>query len=62
MLNTKEQVRELLDRLPDDCSIEDVQYQLYVADTIRRRLEMAKSAPLIPQDQAETRLQKWLIK
>ena len=62
MLNTKQQVREVLDRLPDDCSIEDVQYHLYVADTIHRRLELKRSTPIVSQDRAESRLEKWLIK
>jgi len=58
MLNTKDQIRDVLNRLPDDCSIEDVQYQLYAADTIRRRLELAQSAPTIPQEKAESRLER----
>ena len=29
-MTTKDMVRALLDRLPDDCSLEDVQYHLYV--------------------------------
>lgn len=62
MPSAKDQVRSVLTRLPDDCSIEDVQYQLYVADTIRRRLELAKTAPTVPQEEAESRLEKWLIK
>jgi hypothetical protein len=30
LMNAKNAVRELLDRLPDDCSLEDVLYPLYV--------------------------------
>lgn len=62
MINTKQQIREVLDRLPDDCSIEDIQYHLYVADTIRRRLELALSTSPVSQRQVESRLEKWLIK
>ena len=41
MLTTKQQVQKVLDQLPDDCTIEDVQYHLYVADLIRRRCDMS---------------------
>jgi len=32
----KEEVAQLLERLSDDCSIEDIQYHLYVLEKIRR--------------------------
>ncbi|HEX3758134.1 MAG TPA: hypothetical protein VHW23_05490 [Kofleriaceae bacterium] len=33
---TKQLVRQLLDELPDDCTIEDVQYRLHVLDGVAR--------------------------
>lgn len=62
MVNTKQQVQTILEQLPDDCSVEDVQYELYVLDTIRRRLEMLERGEFVSQEEAEQRLQKWLIK
>jgi len=62
MANVKEQLRELLDRLPDDCSIEDVQYQLYVMETIQRRIELAEKGEVVSQADAEKRLDKWITK
>lgn len=39
---TKEVVRQLLDRLPDDCTIDDVQYHLYVIASVEQgRTEIA---------------------
>jgi predicted transcriptional regulator len=60
--NAKSQAREVLDRLPDDCTIEDVQYHLYVADKLRRRLEQADAGQAVPHAEAEKRLDKWRIK
>jgi predicted transcriptional regulator len=41
-MNAKEAVKELLTRLPQDCTIEDVQYHLYVLQAIQRgRQEIA---------------------
>ena len=60
--NVKSQVREALDQLPDDCTLEDVQYYLYVADKIRRRIEQADAGQTVPHSEAEKRLAKWLIR
>ena len=60
--NAKAQVRQVLDRLPDDCSLEDVQYHLYVAEKLRRRIAQASAGQTVPHAEAEKRLDKWLIK
>lgn len=59
---TKEKVRSLLNQLPDDCSIEDIQYHLYVIEKVNNGLESAKTQGTISQSEAEQRLNKWLIK
>jgi len=61
-LDAKTQTRELLNRLPDNCTIEDVQYHLYVAEKIRRRLVQSDAGMAVPHQEAEKRLEKWLIK
>jgi hypothetical protein len=35
MVSIKEEVAQLLDRLPNDCSLEDIQYHLYVLEKVR---------------------------
>jgi hypothetical protein len=35
MNTTKEEVQSLLKKLPDNCSLEDVQYHLYVIEKIQ---------------------------
>ena len=42
-MHVKQSVQELLDRLPDDCSLDDVQYHLYVLQSIERGQADAKS-------------------
>ena len=37
-MKAKKTVRELLDRLPDDCSLEDILYHLYVVQAIEAGL------------------------
>ena len=60
MATAKEEVRELLVKLPNDCSLEDIQYHLYVLEKVRNGLEAAEAEGGIPHDEAEARLSKWL--
>ena len=57
----KEEVSSLLERLPEDASIEDVQYHLYVVEKVRNGLDAARSEGTVTQEKAEERLGKWLI-
>lgn len=56
----RDEVNSLLDRLPEDASIEDVQYHLYVIEKVRKGLEAAQDEETITQEQAEERLGKWI--
>ena len=60
MNTTKQDVEQLLQKLPDDCSIEDVQYHLYVLDKVRRGLGDAKANGTLTHEEVESRLSKWL--
>lgn len=62
MSNAKEEMRALLDRLPDDCSLEDVQYHLYVVEKIHRGLERAEKEGVLNQDEVERKFNKWTSK
>lgn len=56
----KEEVRLLLDRLPEEASFEDIQYHIYVQEAIRRGRDAAERGELIEQDEVERRMSKWL--
>jgi hypothetical protein len=62
MSTAKEEVESLLNKLPDDCSLEDIQYHLYVIEKVRRGLEAADSQGALSQEEAEERLGRWLTK
>jgi hypothetical protein len=62
MPETKETVKALLDRLSDDCSLDDVLYHLYVIQAVERGLEDVAQGRVIPHDEVADELrQKWLI-
>lgn len=62
MSKLREQVTSLLDRLPPDASIEDLQYHLYVIEKVQRGFEAAEKEGTLTQEQAEKKLERWLIK
>ena len=57
----KEEVGSLLERLPQDATIEDVQYHLYVIDKVQKGLESIERDGGLTQEQVEERLSKWLV-
>lgn len=62
MSTAKQEVESLLKKLPDDCSLEDIQYHLYVIEKIQRGIEVAEKKGVVSQEEAEKRLEKWVIK
>jgi hypothetical protein len=60
MGNVKQDVESLLNKLPDDVSVEDVQYHLYVLDKVRRGLEDARLNGTLSQEEVESRFSRWL--
>lgn len=62
MGTAKDEVRALLDKLPDDCSLEDVQYHLYVVEKIQRGIDRANKEGALNQEDVERMLGKWSLK
>lgn len=60
MSAAKQEVQSLLKKLPDDCSLEDVQYHLYVIEKVHRGVQAASDNGSVSQDNAEQRLAKWI--
>ena len=59
MNTAKSEMQSLLQKLPDDCTFEDVQYHLYVIEKVRKGIERAESEGVVSQEDVETRLSKW---
>lgn len=60
MSTAKQDVESLLSKLPDNASVEDIQYHLYVLDKVRRGLEDARVNGTLSHEEVESRLSKWL--
>jgi hypothetical protein len=61
-MTAKETVRALLDRLPDDCTLDDVLYHLSVVQAIAEGAVDADGGRVIPHEQVAADLRrKWLL-
>jgi predicted transcriptional regulator len=60
MSQAKDEVVRLIDSLPEDCTIEEIQYHLYVRQKIERGLAAIDEGRTVPQDEAERRVAGWL--
>jgi len=56
----KEQVRQLLERIPDDASLEDIQYHIYVREKIERGLKDVAQRKVLTSKQFDERMARWL--
>jgi hypothetical protein len=60
-VEVKDSVRALLDRLPEDCTLDDVLYHVYVLDQVSRGFRDVDAGRTIPQAQVRERLRlRWL--
>jgi len=62
MNTAKEDVRSLLDNLPDECVLEDIQYHLYVVEKIQKGIDRGNDEGLLDQEDVERKFSKWTTK
>jgi predicted transcriptional regulator len=53
-------VRRILDEIPDDVTLEDIQYHVYVRQKIERGLRDADDGRVLSEAEVERRMAKWL--
>lgn len=62
-MGTKDTVRALLDRLHDDCSVEDVLYHLLVIQRVECGLAEADAGGVVPHEKVVQELErKWILR
>jgi len=60
MASAKQEVRKVLDRLPEEASLEDIQYHLYVLQRIEQGRKDIEAGRVLPRDEVEKRMARWL--
>ncbi len=62
METAKEEVRRILDTLPDDATLEDIQYRIYVRQAIAAGLRDVDQGRVVSQEEVERRMSRWTEK
>ena len=61
-MTTKQRVLAVLDRLPDDCSLEEVLYHLYVVQAVENGRADVEAGRTLTHEQVERELrEKWVL-
>jgi predicted transcriptional regulator len=59
-VTAKQEVAQLLAQLPDDATLEDIQYHVYVLEKIQRGRADVDAGRRYTTDEARARLAQWL--
>jgi len=60
MESAKEEAIQLIRRLPDDTTLEDIQYHLYVQQKVRRGMQDVEEGRVYTQKEVEKRMKRWV--
>ena len=60
MQPAKDEVRSILDQLPDDATLEDIQYHIYVRQKIDRALDDVEAERTVTEAEFDQRMARWL--
>jgi len=60
MKSLKQNVEQMIRNLPDNSTVEDIQYHLYVLDKIQKGQETIRDGKGISHEEAKARLSKWI--
>ena len=58
----KQEVLDLLQELPEDATLEDIQYHIYVKQKIAQGLADVRAGRVVSQEEVEKRFARWLEK
>ena len=50
----------MLEALPDDASLEDIQYHLYVLEKVKKGVDRAEREGVLAHGEVKSRLGRWL--
>lgn len=60
MATAKQHAQKVLDTLPDETSLEEIQYHLYVLQRVERGRRDIGAGRVVAQDEIERRMGRWL--
>jgi predicted transcriptional regulator len=57
--SVKEEVIQMIRRLPDDCTLEQIQYHLFVREQVGRGLADIETGCVVSHEEAKRRIAEW---
>lgn len=60
MITAKEEVKRILQQLPDDATLEDIQYHIYIRQKIDRGLQDVEGGKTLTEEEFDARMAEWL--
>ncbi|MCK5198798.1 MAG: hypothetical protein KAR21_10625 [Spirochaetales bacterium] len=61
MLSIKESSIEMIKNLPSNCTLEDIQYELYVKKKIENGLEDIKNNNVLSEKEMDNEIRSWQV-
>lgn len=55
----KEEVIQLIEKMPDDCTVEDILYELYLKQKVDKGLQDIKEGRVVKHEEVKQRMSKW---
>lgn len=62
METAKEEVRRILESLPDDATLDDMQYRIYLRQAIAAGVRDVDEGRIVSQEEVERRMSRWTEK
>ena len=59
-MTVKEKVLEVITKMPDDSTLDDIGYELYVIESVQKGLDELDQGDYLTHEQAREKLQKWV--
>lgn len=59
-MTVKEKVLEVITRMPDDSTLDDIGYELYVIESVQKGLDELDRGEYLSHEQTKVQLQKWV--
>jgi len=55
----KEEVIELIEKMPDDCTVEDILYELYLKQKVDKGLQDIQEGRVVEHEEVKQRVSRW---
>lgn len=59
-VSNKQVALQMIERMPDDASLEEIMYQLYFSERVERGLEELEEGKTVSHEEVKRSLAKWL--